>query len=58
MPQFVIVFGSGSGNRVVRGKLYGAARAILDLEFVLGMKGRALLLKQGDRWRVQDVSFD
>jgi hypothetical protein len=57
MPQFVIVFERGSGDRVVGGKLYGAGRAILDLEFALGTKGQALLLKQGDRWRVQDVSF-
>jgi hypothetical protein len=57
MPQFVIVFGSGGGNRVVGGKLYGAGRAILDLDLG-GPKGRALVLKQGDRWRVQDVSFD
>ena len=60
MPQFVTVFGGGGGrssDRVVGGKLYGAGRAVLDLEFVMGMKGRALVLKQGDRWRVQDVIF-
>ena len=57
MPQFVTVFGSGGGNRVVGGKLYGAGRAIVDLDLG-GPKGRALVLKQGDRWRVQDVSFD
>lgn len=58
MPQFVTVFVSGEGDRVVGGKLYGAGRAILDLDLGGGSKGRALVLKQGDRWRVQDVSFD
>ncbi len=56
MPQFVIVWWGFSGDRVVGGKLYGAGRAILDLD-VGGRKGRALVLKQGDRWRVQDASF-
>jgi hypothetical protein len=60
MPQFVTVFGGGGGrssDRVVGGKLYGAGRAVLDLDLVGGRKARALVLKQGDRWRVQDVSF-
>jgi hypothetical protein len=58
MPQFAIVFGNGGGNQVVGGKLYGTERAILDLNIEPGMKGHALVLKQGDRWRVQDVSFN
>ena len=58
MPQFVIVFGAGGGDRVAGGKLYGAGRAILDIDAEPATKAHALLLKQGDRWRVQDVSFE
>lgn len=60
MPQFVSAFVNGKGNRVVGGRLYGDRRAILDWEYEMGetkSKGQALVLKQGDRWRVQDVSF-
>ena len=58
VPQFVTVFGNGGGIHVAGGKLYGAGRAIVNIEAEPGIKARALLLKQGDRWRVQDVSFD
>ncbi len=57
MPNFVLAFGRGNGNKVVGGRLFGPTRAILDLDFGTG-PGRALMLKQSDRWRIQDVSFD